>query len=85
MSFQVIFHDDVKKKIKEVPKHYQKTIVAKLSALSEFPQFLDIKKIKGQENTYRLRIGGYRAIFDVDFKNKIIYVTALNIRGRIKY
>jgi len=85
MTFQVILHDDVKKKIKNIPKNYQETIISKLSALSEFPHFLDIKKVKGQVNTYRLRIGSYRAIFDVDFNNKIIYVTALSIRGRTEY
>jgi len=85
MRFQVILHDDVRKKIKKIPKNYQENIISKLSALSEFPHFLDIKKIKGQVNTYRLRIGNYRAVFDVDFNTKIIYVTALSIRGRTEY
>lgn len=85
MTFQIIIHDDVRKKIKKFPKDYQEAIISKLSALSEFPHFLDIKKVKGQANTYRLRIGSYRAVFDVDFKMKIIYITALNIRGRTEY
>ncbi len=66
MTFQVIIHGDVRKKIKRIPKNYQEKIVNKLSALSEFPHFLDIKKVKGQPNSYRLRIGSYRAIFDVN-------------------
>lgn len=85
MTFQVILHDDVRKKIKRIPKNYRENIINKLSALSEFPHFLDIKKVKGQANTYRLRIGSYRVIFDVDFNTKIIYVTALSIKGRTRY
>lgn len=85
MTFHVILHDDVKKKIKRIPGNYQENIISKMSALSEFPHFLDIKKIKGQVNTYRLRIGNYRAIFDVNFEKRIIYVTALNVRGRTEY
>ena len=32
---------------------------------------------------YKLRIGDYRALIDVDFKSKIIYVRVLDKRGRI--
>lgn len=85
MTFHVIIHDDVRKKIKKIPRNYQENIINKLSALSEFPHFLDIKKIRGEKNTYRIRIGSYRAIFDVDFEKKMIYVTTLNIRGRTEY
>ena len=46
--------------------------------------FLDIKKIKGKINTFRLRIGDYRAIFEIDYERKTIYVKALDTKQRIE-
>ncbi len=31
----------------------------------------DIKKMKGLKNTYRIRIGDYRVVYQVDFSNKV--------------
>jgi mRNA-degrading endonuclease RelE of RelBE toxin-antitoxin system len=41
--------------------------------------------MKGYENTYRVRIGKYRAIIVVDFSKRLIKVVKLDVRGRIGY
>lgn len=40
----------------------------------------DVKSMKNKPNVYRLRVGGYRAIFEVDTLNKQIRVLSLNLR-----
>lgn len=54
-----------------------------LQGLKEYPPIGDIVKMKGMKDTYRLRIGTYRIIFQVDFKEQIIYVLAIDNRGDI--
>jgi mRNA-degrading endonuclease RelE of RelBE toxin-antitoxin system len=49
------------------------------------PMLLDIVKMKGYENTYRIRIGKYRVIIVVDFVKRLIKVVKLDVRGRIGY
>ncbi len=51
-------------------------------AYTYFPKGYDIKKLKGVKNTYRLRIGGYRIIYAVDFKKSKIFILALSHRER---
>lgn len=85
MTFQVIFSDEVKKRIAKVPRNYQQKIFYKLKALSDFPHFLDVKKVKGLQNTFRLRVGNYRIAFEVNYKDKIISVKSFAPRGRIEY
>lgn len=46
-------------------------------------QKYDIKRLKGKENHYRLRIGMYRAIFEIQKKNVILYVIDIDSRGDI--
>ena len=43
---------------------------------------MDIKKIKGLEKTFRIRIGKYRIIFHVDKTEKTIYITHAKTRKK---
>ncbi len=49
-------------------------IVKKVEAMSENPLSHDIKKLKGS-NDFRLRVGDYRVIFEIN-KDKIIVLKA---------
>jgi len=40
-------------------------------------------KIAGEENTFRLRIGNYRALFKVYGQEKIIVIVKLDVRKKI--
>jgi len=52
-----------------------------LMGLEEVPPIGDIVSIAGTSNTYRLRIGNFRVLFEVE--NDIIIVTKLHSRGQI--
>jgi mRNA-degrading endonuclease RelE of RelBE toxin-antitoxin system len=43
---------------------------------------MDSEKIKGAENTFRLRIGRYRIKFFVDKRDGTIYVTHIEARKK---
>jgi mRNA-degrading endonuclease RelE of RelBE toxin-antitoxin system len=46
----------------------------------------DIVKLKGEQNTYRLKIEHYRVLFEYDSKRgEIIIVSTINTRSNIKY
>ena len=83
-GFTLLYSDSVKKNIKRIPKDRQKQIIGKLDLLPVDPKLLDIIKMNGKENKYRVRIGDYRAIFVVDFENKLIKIVHLETRGKIE-
>lgn len=43
----------------------------------------DIKPLKGQENIYRLRVGDYRILFEIDLENDIIVISRIAPRGEV--
>lgn len=45
----------------------------------------DIKKISGEDDTYRLRISRYRIIYDVDWDNRVITVLKIDMRSESTY
>ena len=48
-----------------------------------FPAHLNIKKIKGMADTYRIRIGRYRVIYHIDWEENVIYVMKIDKRSRV--
>lgn len=58
-----------------------KRIVKKIKSIRENP-FRYLEHFEGK-NYYKIRIGIYRALIDIDFKRKIIFVQVLDKRGRI--
>ena len=41
------------------------------------PNRLDIKKLKGCKSTYRVRVGHWRIIYEIDIKEKSILIYAI--------
>ena len=59
-----------------------KRIYKKVEELKINPFTKDIRRLKGEE-AFRLRIGDYRVLFDVDRKNKRITILRLGHRKNI--
>jgi len=47
-----------------------------------FPKGLDIKKLKGVKNTYRVRIGDHRMLYSVDFNASRIFILSISPREK---
>ncbi|MFQ6121247.1 MAG: type II toxin-antitoxin system RelE/ParE family toxin [Methanosarcinales archaeon] len=66
------FHKKFADKFKKLNKKEQKRIYKRLLLLENFPFIsLDLKKLKGYKNMYRLRVGKYRIIF-ILMDNKVV-------------
>lgn len=75
------------KQLMSIDQRYIHRIKNKVSKLSDFPDVdLDIKKISGESNQFRLRVGIYRILFDViDGKPVIINIQAVMRRTSTTY
>lgn len=85
MSYELIPLKAFKKFIRSRDKNERIVIDNKLEILSEDPygDELDIKKLKGYENRYRLRIGKYRIIYEIYDEKLIIILADGGSRGGI--
>ena len=77
MKYRVEVHRSVYKDLDRVPAHYVARIKKALQALQEDPRPPGVKKLRGQENTYRLRVGPYRILYDINDAEKRVYVHAV--------
>jgi mRNA interferase RelE/StbE len=71
-------HPTVDAFIEKIPEQsHKKSAQDLLNDLPSYPDVLkrwDVEKVKGRENTYRVRIGRYRIAFVVDKKERQIDV-----------
>lgn len=81
MGYGVKLHPDVVRFLEKLQKDISERIKSKLRIVAEEP-FYFLEQYR-DEKLYKLRIGDYRVLIDVDFKNKILYVQFLDHRSRI--
>lgn len=77
MRYKIFLDKKFQKQLEKMDKNHSKLIKNRLIKLKNgFDPTLDIKKLKGYKNYYRLRVGDYRILFELQ-KDRIIIVFAL--------
>ncbi|MBY0155382.1 type II toxin-antitoxin system RelE/ParE family toxin [Cytobacillus firmus] len=82
-DYKLIYHKSALKFIAKQEKAVQKRIAEGLKGLLEIPPEGDIKSMKGYTDLYRLRVGTFRVLFDINHDEKVIYIQAVGNRGDI--
>lgn len=87
MANRIKWQPKALKQLLKIDGRYISKIQQAINNLSDFPDvLLDIKKLQGQESKYRLRVGGYRVIFEwIDGEPKIIEIQAIKKRDEQTY
>ncbi|MHA1302045.1 MAG: type II toxin-antitoxin system RelE family toxin [Candidatus Helarchaeota archaeon] len=85
MTFKIIIHPKVVKKIEVLPESYRNEIIRLFNLLEfiaiPFTEF-DIKKLKGKAYTYRVRFGEYRLVYEIIKKENRIQILKLEKRKK---
>jgi mRNA interferase RelE/StbE len=72
MRYTVILTDEVKASLRALPLMMRREIGHKLFLLED-DLHGDVQKLKGSKNEYRLRVGDYRAIFELEGRIATVY------------
>jgi len=82
---KVFFHPKTKRFLKKITHKDLVQVIKKIEQLQKnpFDKQLDIKKLATKGNSYRLRIGKIRVIYEVDFRKNILYIYDIDFRGNI--
>lgn len=81
MTYLIEWHPNAKKFLMKLPKNTGSRILKKFSIIAEEP-FRYLEHYEGQ-NFYKLRIGDYRALIDVDFNKWVLKVQVLGHRKNV--
>lgn len=76
MSYTVRIRKQAKRKLRSLPRPERQRIGEKVHKLGLNPDAkeLGVKKLEGEEDLFRLRVGGWRVIFDRQGELRVIAI-----------
>ncbi|MDZ8025954.1 MAG: type II toxin-antitoxin system RelE/ParE family toxin [Nostoc sp. DedQUE11] len=83
MSYKVEILRGALKQLKKIPSELQERIQIKIDDLATEPRPNGVKKLKGKENAYRIRVGDYRVIYDIFDDLLVVNVVEVGHRRNI--
>ncbi len=81
MSYEIVFTDMSRKQFRKLEKDIQERIVKALERIRIRPE-VHVKKLVGDQG-YRLRVGEYRVILDIEKDKLIILIIKIGHRKNI--
>lgn len=86
MKYRLLMHKDASKFYDKCTQNQKDIFDEKIALLRESPYIhkqLDIKKLGGHKELYRLTVGGYRMIYTVKEDELLIFMFIIGNRGDV--
>jgi mRNA interferase RelE/StbE len=72
MAYEMEIKDEAREALRDLPGDIRRQIGCRLHILQQ--DFSgDVKKLKGSRDEYRLRVGNYRVLFELEGKRIVVY------------
>ena len=82
--FNVEYSRQAEKFLKQADKILAQRLLQKMEELQEKPIIHDTKVIQGyREKLYRVRVGDYRILYEIDYQNNLIGVLKIDKRSKV--
>lgn len=79
-SYRIEFARSATKDLRGIDRQWIPRIFAAVEQLAENPLPIGCKKLVGSEHTYRIRVGDYRIVYDMQNNDLVVYV--IRVRHR---
>ena len=81
--YELLIEKNAEKGIRKLPKEVAGRIIPKIQELRENPLPVGCRKIVSSDNDFRIRIGDYRVVYELDEGNRRIIIMAVGHRKDI--
>jgi len=81
-EYTITFARSARKELEGLELEVIERIFPRIAALSKEPMPKGCRKLKGNRNLWRIRIGDYRVVYSIDDRNKIVDVVVVRSRGK---
>ena len=81
--YRIEWRNSTRKDLKRISRKEVSRIIKAVEALSEEPRPAGSKKLFGSESTYRIRVGSYRVVYEIDDEFVLIEVVKVGHRKNV--
>ncbi len=85
MPYRVELAPAAQRDLRRLPREAQARLAAPIQALGESPRPTNVRKVRGQDRTWRVRVGPYRVVYDIYDEEALVVVLKVNRRRESTY
>jgi mRNA interferase RelE/StbE len=83
VSYIVEYTPAALRQLAKLTQGIQAQLKPKIDALADNPRPPDAIKLQGIDNTYRIRVGDYRVLYEIHDKTLLVLIVEVGHRGRV--
>ena len=83
MSYQLIIKPAAEREIDRLPRPLQHRVVEALTRIQQNPRGHGTVKLAGTKSTYRVRVGDWRIIYEIDSPGTTVFITMVAHRREV--
>ena len=83
MAYIIKFSPHAVRSFRKLPRPIQGRLYEAIESLKNNPRLPGSEKLKGSENTYRIRVGDYRALYEIVDNELIVYIIETGHRREV--
>jgi mRNA interferase RelE/StbE len=73
-QYKVVFKPSADRQLRKLPDALQRRIVGKVEMLAHVPKPKGVVKLAGCENLWRIRVGDYRVVYEIQDDRLVVLV-----------
>ena len=83
MAYRIEFAPKAQRDFNALDKPIRSRLARRINSLAENPFPQGIKKLAGEDDLYRLRVGDYRVLYQIQGKRLVVLVAGIGHRGDV--
>jgi len=81
--YEIVFSRKAAKSVGELPRAHREKLITIIADLKSNPFSHPYRKIRGETNLYRIRLGEYRLLYELNEEQKRIVILKLDKRSKV--
>lgn len=82
-DYAITFARSARAELEGLDATIARRVISRIEALAQLPRPSGGKKLKGEQNLWRIRIGDYRVVYSVDDRQRIVDVVRIRHRREV--
>ena len=83
MAYNVTFSPRARRELGNLPRAVQVRIKRRIDALADEPRPPGVKKLSGESELYRIRVGDYRVLYAIEDEELVVLVVSVADRKEV--
>jgi mRNA interferase RelE/StbE len=85
MPYRVELAPAAQRDLRRLPREFQERLAAPIQALADNPRPPGVRKIRGEERAWRIRVGPFRVVYDIHDDRSLVVVLKVARRRETTY